>query len=622
MPDITFQPTNITVAVPDGEWLLEAAKRAGIAVETPCGGHGTCGKCLVRVTAGWVEQPENASLTPGQREQGWVLICQARVGDGPVTVNTFYDKDAEQGKFSDAGSDFSAIAPALLPGPEDIAFLAKPITLTVKEPRAGDGLSDYDRLTGAIKNILPCRTVKMPLPVLASLPEALRASCNSTLFYHQDGEALHIAAIQKPDTPFYGLAVDIGTTTVAVALVDANGVVLGVKTGYNAQIACGLDVISRINYAKTPPRRWEMKQKVLDTINAITGALCLQYGVDTQQIMNVSVAANTTMTHMLLGLIPEYVRLSPYTPAVFGVPCYTAAEIGLNAAPGAPVYIAPAVGSYVGGDIVSGLLCTSLAVPDTEELSDKVFLFIDIGTNGEIVLGNGDFMMACACSAGPAFEGGGISCGMRASVGAVENVAIDSNDGKPRLTVIGDVAPTGICGSGMIALTAALFNKGLLDPSGRLSGDSPYIRDKRYVLASADESPGQKTISVSEADLQNLIRAKAAVFSACRTLLNNVGMEFGDLSQVYVAGGFGRYLNINHATTIGLMPKLDREKFYFLGNTALMGAYMALVSEKHRQRQSELASKITYIDLSDEPSYMDEYTAALFLPHTDERLFV
>jgi uncharacterized 2Fe-2S/4Fe-4S cluster protein (DUF4445 family) len=339
-------------------------------------------------------------------------------------------------------------------------------------------------------------------------------------------------------------------------------------------------------------------------------------------ILNASIAGNTTMMHLLLGIVPEYIRLDPYTPAVYDIPAFKASHFGLDIAPEAAVYFAPCVGSYLGGDITSGLLCTALST-DSRDIS----LFIDIGTNGEIVLGNSEFLLGCACSAGPAFEGGGIEKGMRASKGAIEYVEISKESGAVKYNTIGNAPPAGICGSGMISLIAGLFSSGWMDAAGKLdrSRPCPSIPDKgknaRYLLLDPSTTNLSDQIYITEADIDNFIRAKGAIFSACQVLLKKIPLNLEDISVIYIAGGFGRYLNIADSITIGLLPDIDEKKFRFIGNASLMGSYMTLMSQKHRKNQSRLSRNITYIDLSSEPEYMNEYTAALFLPHTDRKLF-
>jgi len=324
------------------------------------------------------------------------------------------------------------------------------------------------------------------------------------------------------------------------------------------------------------------------------------------------------MIHLLLGLNPEYIRLDPYTPTVLSIPLFVASEVGIEINPDAPVMISPAVGSYVGGDITAGILCTDL-VKETDDAS----LFMDIGTNGEVVLGNREFLLACACSAGPAFEGGGIKCGMRAALGAIEKVEVERETGQSTYVTIGEGRPRGICGSGMISLLAELLETGWIDAAGKLNRSRPsdFIRiDGRqaaYILVRAEESATGTAIFVDEQDIENIIRAKAALYAACALSLSQVGMDFGDLRKVYIAGGFGRFLDLDAAIAIGLLPDLPRDRFHFIGNASLAGSRMTLVSERHRQRQRALARRMTYMELSTDPAYMNQYTAALFLPHTN-----
>jgi uncharacterized 2Fe-2S/4Fe-4S cluster protein (DUF4445 family) len=627
MPQITFLPAGATIEVPAGSELLDAAKKAGISVEAPCGGHGICGKCLVKIISGRVDFDNSSGIFHSDLlADGFVLICKTKVTDEPVCVQITSQLDKEQGKFSKSADDIVLINKDLLPKIDDIDPLVKKIFLTVPSPSMGDGLSDYDRLKRTILSNLNGIDIEIPIERLIILPNVLReADGKITTVYFQSNNCIHIVDIEIDDTTKtnYGVAVDIGTTTIAVNLVDiVNGEIIASKTDYNAQIECGLDVISRINYAKKPERLYELKSKVLKTINNIIAELTTTNKIETRTIYNASIAGNTTMVHLLMGIIPEYIRLEPYTPAVYYVPNFKAIELGITINPNSYVYIAPSVGSYVGGDITSGILCTSLAT-DSEELC----LFIDIGTNGELIIGNNDFLLGCACSAGPAFEGGGIENGMRASQGAIERVEIDKSTGIAAYSTIGNVPPIGICGSGMISLIAELFLTGWIDAAGRLNrnGNCRSIevngKNARYIIAPVTDNPDGKPIFVTEADIDNLIRAKAAIFSACRVMLQNVEMDFNMLSKMYIAGGFGRYLDVEKSITLGLLPDLSIEKFHFIGNSSIIGAYMTLLSKKHRELQTELSQKITYLDLSVEPNYMEQYTAALFLPHTDLDLF-
>ena len=642
MPEITIMPDNITVDLPRGSLLLDAARLAGVTVEVPCGGKGVCGKCLVRIETGCVEIDGKIIIEQKDHETDgvYVMACRAKMTDIPVTFTVSSGIKTEQGKFSNHIEDLHLIDQSLLPGKEEIEFFIKKTQINILSPKAGDGLSDLDRLRNVVlKNTEnqggegTCVDVKIPLAVLTNLPELLRqANGDICLIYYIENKIVYIVDIKagkSNDCKMYGLAIDIGTTTVAAILTDEAGDIIAEKTAYNQQIECGFDVISRINYAKNKQRQKELRDKVLKTINSLISDFTTEdSGICNCDIYNVSIAANTTMVHLLLGIVPEYIRLDPYTPAVYSVPLVRAGDVGIEVAPDSAIYIAPSVGSYVGGDITSGILCTRLAAKEPSD--QEICMFIDIGTNGEMILGNEDFLLGCACSAGPAFEGGGIKYGMRASNGAIEHIKIDAETGEPACTVIGDTTPVGICGSGMISLIAELLNNGFLSPDGKLAGkQSKYIikegRNSQFVLAymsdSAQKNAENSMLTVSEADIDNFIRAKAAIFSACRIMLKNVGIDFVDLSKIYIAGGFGRYLDIVNSKTIGLFPDIPFEKFCFIGNSSLIGAYMTLVSANHKQKQTEIANKITYIDLSAEPGYMDEYTAALFLPDTDFSIF-
>jgi uncharacterized 2Fe-2S/4Fe-4S cluster protein (DUF4445 family) len=567
--------------------------------------------------------------------EGYVLVCRARLLDEPVTVELLSRLDDEKGQFSVAAEDMLLIDPEFIPVKEDTDCLVKKALIHVPQSAMGDGLSDYDRLKKNVETEIGGRCMDLPLSVLRKLPLSLRENNGeATLSYYINSGFIYPVDVEPSNTigENFGIALDIGTTTIAVKLVNmTDGRIIAYKTAYNAQIECGLDIISRINYARKPEGLKELKNKVLDTINPIIRELADTAGINTSSVYNAAIAGNTTMIHLLLGIVPEYIRLEPYTPAIYRFPYFKASEIGIAVNPAAHAFISPCVGSYVGGDIVSGLLCTDLSTgrkrAGQENSGDEVSLFIDIGTNGEIVLGNDDFMICCACSAGPAFEGGGIENGMRASMGAVENVEIDAATGTPKYNVIGNLPPGGICGTGMISLVSGLFETGWMDSAGRLdrTGRCPAItvegRNAFYTIAGPTETSSGNPLYVTENDVSNIIRAKAAIFSACSTLLAGIGMEFEQLSRVYIAGGFGRYLDIDKAKTIGLIPDIPKDKFRYIGNSSLSGAYMALISKKHRERQLELADRMTYIDLSSEPGYMDQYTAALFLPHTDSSLF-
>lgn len=625
MPRIEFRPSGKSAHAPPQAELLDVARQAGVEIETPCGGEGTCGRCIVRVASGEVDSRSLGVLPPAAVAEGYVLACATHLLQEDLIVEVPEPETFEGGKFAPE-NETHLVRQELLPKQWEYDPLAVKWLVHVAPPQLESGLSDLDRLTRAIQHDWGKRPVEYSLLGLRKVAETLRAAHGqATATIVRDAGRLHVINIEPGDTTLrhYAVAIDVGTTTVAVQLINlAVAQIVAARSDYNDQIACGLDVISRINYARTPERLEELRQRVLATINRLIRQVAKSHDVDPHEISNAAVSGNTVMTHLLLGLNPEYLRLAPYTPTLLQVPYLRNSEIGIEINQQAWIHFSPCVGSYVGGDITAGLLCTDLATP-TEDIN----LFIDIGTNGEIVLGNNGFLLACACSAGPAFEGGGIECGMRACTGAIEKVWVDPARGVARYSTVGRVRPRGICGSGMIDLVAGLFLTGWIDAAGKLDRSRPCPaicvegRRARYTVARAEASAEGKAIVITETDIENIIRTKASIYSACALMLKQVGLSFTDLRHIYIAGGFGRFLNLENATVIGLIPDLPREKFRYLGNSSLLGSYMVVVSQDFRQRQLELAQRMTYIELNTDPAYLEQYTGALFLPHTDPARF-
>ncbi len=622
MAKIEFLPSRKSVDVPTGTALLDAARQAGVELESPCGGKGTCGKCLVRIKKGEVDALSIASLTPKALADGYVQACKTQLKAQDVVVEIDEAVGKKEGKFI-KDDETHMVRSALLSESGRPDPLAVKWSIEVPQPKEGDGLGDVERLIRAVKAKTGQNHIFVTLGVMRELAEALRME-DGLLTVTLQGDR-DIIGIESGDstTAQFGVAVDLGTTTVVVQIVDlVDAGVVATRSGYNSQIVCGSDIISRINYAQKPERLKELQSRAQQSIDTLIKEAVDARGIDAADISNVSVSCNTTMVHLLLGLSPEHIRLSPYTPTVLTVPGLTAGQVGIDVNPDAEVCFGPCVGSYVGGDITSGLLATDIA-KNGEALS----LFIDVGTNGEIVLGNDDFLLGCACSAGPAFEGGGIKCGVRASLGAIETVDVDAGTGMPRYETIGDAAPTGICGSGMISLLANLFSTGWIDPKGKLNRDRECVairaegRHGSYLIVKASDSGTGKDIFIDEIDIENIIRAKAAIYSACSLLLKEVGTDFDSLETITIAGGFGRSLDLEKAIVIGLLADLPHEKFRFIGNASLLGSYLSLVSKRFGRLRHDIANRMTYIDLSCNPHYMDQYTAAIFLPHTDPAKF-
>lgn len=622
MPDITFLPHKKSVSVDTGTELLEAASKAEVEIPASCGGNGTCGKCLVRIESGDVDSDSLGMLTRTEISAGYVLACQTRMLKKPVKVLIPEHLKDEEGKFTDSYADIGLVRRDLFPKNWQLDPLAVKWVVDVPPPGPEDGLSDIDRLIKRLQMDWGNMEFYFPLTIVQKLAGSLRSQDGKvTVTLVREPERYYVVGLEPGDstTKHYGVAIDIGTTTVAVQLVfQPRAESVATRTDYNDQIKCGLDIISRINYAGKPQRLKELRQLVLGTINRLIKHAGESHGIRKEEICNAVISGNTTMIHLLLGLNPDYIRLDPYTPTILSTTNLSAAEIGININPGSWVYISPAVGSYVGGDITAGLLCTDLA-SGTEEIN----LFIDIGTNGEIVVGNSDFLMGCACSAGPAFEGGGIEAGMRASLGAIDRVTVDPETGIAGYHTIGNVRPRGICGTGMISLLAGLFLGGWIDAAGKMDrrGKCRAInisgRHANYTLVPAEDTDISGPIEISERDIENIIRTKAAIYSASSLLLKQIGIGIKDISTIYIAGGFGRFLDLKMATVIGLIPDISADRFKYIGNASLIGSYMILVSQDYKEKQKEIANRMTYVDLGNDPDYMNQYTAALFLPHTD-----
>ena len=623
MPTVIFQPLEKTVEADPGTDLLDIAKEVGVEINAPCGTKGTCGKCIVRITSGKAEVKSSDRLSPLAVESGYVQACQTKVATTPLTV-LIPEPVIHKGQFADLSEDLHKIDSSLLPQPWQLNPVAAKFSLTVSAPTLDDGMSDLERLQTEIRKIWPSQEITLSLPAIQQLADVIRQengeiTCTAIQKTHTLRVIQVNAGIQRLEN--LGLAIDIGTTSVSVQLVSlADARVIVTRTDYNQQVACGTDIISRINYAGQPKRLEELRTRVLQTINDLIAQVSDEEEVNSSEICNCSISGNTTMIHLLLGLKPEYIRLEPYTPTLLEDPQLTAAEIKLNIHPEALVLIAPGIGSYVGGDITAGLLCTNIV---TE--SEQTCFFIDIGTNGELVIGNSDFALACACSAGPAFEGGGIKHGMRAARGAIEKVEINPETGIATCETIDNAIPKGICGSGMISLLAGLLKSGWMDSAGKLNRDrhttAIIIEGRQAKYRITQQGNESESIEISEAEIENILRAKAAIFSACSLMLKQVDLDFVDLDRIYIAGGFGHFLDLENAIAIGLLPDVPREKFLYIGNASLMGSYMTLLSQEHQQKQTELTRRITYVELSSDPGYMDQYTAALFLPHTDLSLF-
>jgi len=414
----------------------------------------------------------------------------------------------------------------------------------------------------------------------------------------------------------FGFCFDIGTTTISGQLVNLNSKkTLGAKAAYNPQAVFGSDVITRIVYAAKAGGLEQLHKVVIGTLNQIIKDLVREHKIDVNDINRVVCSGNTTMMHLFLNLDPAHIRRQPYVPPANFLPVLRAAEAGININPRGLLSCVPGVSSYVGGDITAGVLSSGL------DQKEEVCILIDIGTNGEIVLGNRDYLVACAASAGPAFEGSGVTSGMRACSGAIQRISIAKNDFSVKYSTIQDKLPRGICGSGYIDLLSEMLESGIIDKGGKIKVTGKRIRltdnGKEFVVCFKEEIQASSDIVINEADIENLKRSKGAIYSAASILVKHLGLEFSSISKFYIAGGFGAYLDIEKAIKIGLLPDLERSKFIFIGNSSLAGSREILLSSQAMEEANKLAAKITYFELSVEPGYMEEYSQALFFPHTD-----
>jgi len=628
---VTFNHQAEPVVVKSGALITEAARLAGIEINQPCGGQGRCGRCVVQVIEGKVRHRSALRLSAEDISSGYCLACQSVI-EGDISVLVPEQEKIERRLVTDR----TAVEIEPIPGysPEYQQTL-KRYFLAFSEPDYEDQTDDLSRLQKHLRIELGFEDVEIPISLLKKIGSVFRegnwqATVYLDVISNREGEQnvrmVEILPYHCEDgSPMWGAAIDIGTTTVTLWLIDLwTGIVHSQVAEYNAQIRRGEDVISRIIYADKEDGLKELQELVVGTINQLIETACKrvkQYRVTPQDILKLTVAGNTTMMHLFLGIPPSYIRLAPFVPTFNQAPLLRAKELGLIANPHAIVDCLPGVASYVGADITAGVL--SAGVDDT----DKLTLFLDVGTNGEMVLGSKEWLVTCACSAGPAFEGAGVRDGMRATSGAIEEVWIHSETYEPTYRVIGNGKPRGICGSGLISLLAEMFMTGIVDKAGNLNTglSTPRIREGdhglEYVVAWKDETEHGRDIVITRVDIDNLLRAKAAIYAGFQVLAQSVGVPLEETEQVLIGGSFGKYLNIEKSIQIGLLPDLPWEKFNFLGNTAVKGAYFALLSQEHRERIREIASKMTYIELSADNTFYEAFMSAMFLPHTDLNRF-
>ena len=632
---VRFEPSGETVEAPTGALISEVARRAGFDLNMPCGGQGRCGRCAVVVQDGaGVRRRSTVRLTSDDLAAGYALACQSVVeGDAVITIPP--QEKIERRLVTD-----KTAGKVTLPFVYD-TIQHQPMrlfSLELDPPDMADQTDDWSRLKRALSTNYDVSDLTADLPTMRRLGQVLRehnwtttAVVELEIWDHSSSPRLVDLLPTDRIDHLWGAAVDIGTTTVSLYLVDLlTGEVATKAAEYNGQIRRGEDVISRIIYASKNEGLGELQSLVVGTINELLERAARRAKISVSEIYKMTVAGNSTMIHLFLGLPPASIRLEPFITTINHPPPVRAGDLGINIHPQASVDCLPGVASYVGADISAGVIGSQMC--DSSALT----LFLDVGTNGEMVLGDCDWLISCACSAGPAFEGAGVQDGMRATIGAIEEVWINGETGEPSYRVIPNprleaqgtpTTPRGICGSGLISLLSEMFITGVIDKGGNLNFDlgSPRIRQREhgpeYVVAWADQTEHGRDIAITTVDIDNLIRAKAAIYAGFTVLAQSVGVDLSMVERVLVGGSFGQYINVEKAVQIGLLPDLAWEKFHFLGNTALQGALLALLNREYRQQVGEAAQMMTYLELSADNAFYEAFTSALFLPHTDMTQF-
>ncbi|UCC90390.1 MAG: DUF4445 domain-containing protein [Dehalococcoidia bacterium] len=625
---VHFTPDNVDIIVEEGDNLLEAAIASGVHINASCGGAGVCGTCKVLIKQGQVESTRTEKVSNQEYDQGVRQACQSR-----IITDLVVDIPVES-RLETAVLDrerVGGIQPleALATGWRFNPPLSK-LYVELPPPTLKDNISDLSRLLRGLKKRYNLRNISVDFDIVRKLPQMLRDSdwkvTATTLVTttKPDKRWTKLINIEPGDTrgKHYSLAFDIGTTGVRGQLLDLNrGKVRAAGLDYNGQISYGEDVISRIAYCQKPGGLRKLQQAIVATINGIISKLLAESKVKVKDIAHIVVAGNTTMVQLFLGLEPKYIRLAPYTPTVNTVPLVRASSLGLKLAKHVYVYALPSVASYVGADIVAGIVGAGVYQ------REKLTLYMDIGTNGEIVIGNSSWMVTASCSAGPAFEGGGIKHGMIATNGAIEDFSINPSNFEPVINTIGGIKPKGICGSGLINIVAGLLEAGVISQNGKFNTNLPTKRARKgrdgyeYVLAWAPETQIGKDIVITEVDIDNLIRAKAALYAGCRTLTKSVNISCSDLEQVIIAGAFGSHIDIEKSIIIGLLPDIPRDRFIFIGNGSLLGARLTSFSRDLLDDARRVANMMTNFELSVNVDFMNNYTASLFLPHPNAEDF-
>ena len=606
---VCFEPQGKKIEVEHGLTLLDAARIAGVGIRSDCGGRGICGKCLVVVKDQKGLSPPSDNevrlLSSARLKAGYRLACQSVV-EGDVTVFIPPESRLEARRILAEGlSRWFELDPAV-----------RSVRVVLAKPSLLDTTPDFERLFNALKE-RGLGEIKIEHELMQRLPTILReANWNVEVILWMDEEVIAVER-GSGERGVYGAAVDIGTSKLVLHLVDLrSGETLSVKMAENPQLVYGEDIISRINYAAFEEGGLARLQRlVIEAINSLIEDACREAGIERDRIYEVTVVGNTAMHHIFLGYPPKQLAVAPYVAVVRRSVSVKARQLGIKVYELANVFVLPNIAGFVGADAVADVLATGIYE------SDNMSILIDVGTNSEVFVGNREDIVSCSTPAGPAFEGMHLEHGMKAVTGAIEKIKIDPEDFEVEYETIDGAKPVGICGSGIVDAVAELFRCGLIDERGHFKKSLNTKRLRRendavkFVMAWRDETATGRDITVSERDIQEVLLAKAAIRAGIAVLMKERRVKEEDIAHLYIAGSFGKYLNPESALFIGLIPDIPLDKISFVGNTAIAGAKMCLLSRNMRKIAGELSNRIRYVELTAHPDFQKEFMNALFLPH-------
>ncbi len=606
---VRFEPEGKKLLTDMGLNILDAAKEGGVGIRSECGGKGKCGKCRIIIedqrNVSEVTNTERQHLTPEEIYQGNRLACMTSIhGDLVVFIP------------SETRLSVRRIQVQGMEQPTKLEPNVKKINLVMKKPTVQNPIADDFNILSNLEKLSNLQELEFEYELLRILPDVLRkGDWNVTITTLGDRSVIDLEPFDTTSRIF-GFAIDIGTSKLVGYLVDLNsGEVVGVGSMENPQIAYGEDILSRISHAEeTPDNKQRLQNLVTEGINGIIQMACEDSGVEPREIYELTVVGNTAMFSLFLGIQTKYLHLAPYIPGVKGPTIVKAKELNINANPRASVHVLPNIAGYVGADAVGDVLATAI------HKMDEMCLLVDVGTNGEVFVGNEEEIVSCSCAAGPAFEGVHIQHGLKAVTGAIERIKIEPKSFNVKYETIGGSKPVGICGSGIIDAVAEMFKCGIITDRGKFNNieSQRMVRIEgrpEFVVAWKEETNTGKNITVSMKDTEEIQLAKAAIHTGCTVLMEKKKVTEEDIDRVFIAGAFGNYINPESAKFLGLIPDISTEKISFAGNTALAGAKMALVSKDVRKTAQRLSRWIRYVELMAEPNFQKEFINSTLIPY-------